>query len=116
MAAIRRAVFLVGVLAVALGSVVLGYMPATHAQGSQQSPFIQPNVPQPNRSPADSGPVATPGQPLPGLSTTVQPYRLGAGDRVKIMVYGEPDLTGEFEISSDGILAFPLVGEVPAGG
>ena len=111
MAAICRAVLIV----LGLGIVVIGAMPPAQAQGYQQSPFLQPNVPQPSH-PADPGPVATPGQPLPGLSATTQAYRLGAGDRVKITVYGEPDLTGEFEISSDGILSFPLVGEVPAGG
>lgn len=118
MAAMRRAVFLVGVLALALGVAVLCGISAAHAQGYQQSPFIQPNVAQPSSRPpqADPGPVATPGQPLPGVSPTAPTYRLGAGDRVKITVYGEPDLTGEFEISSDGVLSFPLVGEVPAGG
>lgn len=117
MAAIRRAGFFAGVLVLGLGFVVTGNVSVAHAQGYLQGPYVQPNVPQPSRpQQADPGPVATPGQPLPGLSATSQAYRLGPGDRVKITVYGEPDLTGEFEISSDGILGFPLVGEVPAGG
>lgn len=41
-------------------------------------------------------------------------YRLGAGDKMKITVYGEQDLSGEFLVSSNGRVQFPLVGEVQA--
>lgn len=43
-------------------------------------------------------------------------YTLGSGDRVKITVYGESDLSGVFEISGTGSVAYPLIGEVEAGG
>ena len=43
-------------------------------------------------------------------------YALGAGDRVKVTVFGERDLSGTFEIGGDGIMAFPLIGKVQAGG
>jgi polysaccharide export outer membrane protein len=43
-------------------------------------------------------------------------YHLGPGDRVRITVFGEADLTGEYDIATDGALTFPLVGEVPAMG
>lgn len=43
-------------------------------------------------------------------------YRLGAGDKVRITVYGEPNLTGEYYVSSGGILAVPLIGDVRAAG
>lgn len=43
-------------------------------------------------------------------------YRLGAGDRLKITVYGEPDLSGAFEVDGAGVVSLPLVGEVQAGG
>jgi len=43
-------------------------------------------------------------------------YRLGAGDKVRIIVYGEPTLTGEYSISSSGRISFPLIGDVPATG
>lgn len=48
--------------------------------------------------------------------TGEQEYQLGAGDRVKVTVYGEADLSGTFEIGGSGVLAFPLIGEVRAGG
>lgn len=41
-------------------------------------------------------------------------YRLGPGDKVRVTVYGEPDLSGEFEVDSSGSVSLPLVGEVPA--
>lgn len=43
-------------------------------------------------------------------------YRLGPNDKVRVTVFGEPDLSGEFEISGTGVLALPLVGQVPVGG
>lgn len=42
-------------------------------------------------------------------------YSLGAGDKVRITVFGETDLTGEYEIDGSGAVAFPLIGEVQAG-
>ena len=43
-------------------------------------------------------------------------YRLGAGDKVRVTVFGETDLSGEYEVDGSGVVAFPLVGEVKAGG
>lgn len=44
----------------------------------------------------------------------VQEYRLGAGDQLRITVFGEADLTGEYVVNAEGMVAFPLVGDVPA--
>ncbi|HEX8605346.1 MAG TPA: polysaccharide export protein EpsE [Pseudoduganella sp.] len=41
---------------------------------------------------------------------------LGAGDVVRISVYGSPDLNVETRIGQSGILTFPLVGQVQVGG
>ena len=43
-------------------------------------------------------------------------YELGAGDKVHVTVYGEADLTGDFEVSGSGRIAFPLIGDVRAAG
>ncbi|MBU6445113.1 MAG: polysaccharide export protein [Alphaproteobacteria bacterium] len=43
-------------------------------------------------------------------------YRLGSGDKVHVTVYDEKDLTGDFQISGSGQIAFPLIGEVRAAG
>lgn len=42
--------------------------------------------------------------------------QLAPGDKLRIIVYGEEGLTGEYTVSSGGTVSFPLVGEVAAGG
>ena len=46
----------------------------------------------------------------------VDSYKLGAGDRLKVNVFGEDSLSGEFEIDGQGMVALPLIGNVSAGG
>lgn len=43
-------------------------------------------------------------------------YKLGVGDRLRVIVLGEGDLSGEFEIGSKGTINLPLIGEVDAEG
>lgn len=43
-------------------------------------------------------------------------YRLGPGDRVKVIVFGHDDLSGEFAIDGAGRLSLPLIREVTAAG
>jgi protein involved in polysaccharide export with SLBB domain len=45
-----------------------------------------------------------------------EPYRLGPGDKVRVTVYGEQELSGEFDLDGGGIVALPLVGPVHVGG
>jgi polysaccharide export outer membrane protein len=42
-------------------------------------------------------------------------YTLGAGDKIKMTVFGEEQLSGEFEVDGTGSLSLPLVGDVKAG-
>ncbi|MCS0630545.1 polysaccharide export protein EpsE [Telluria mixta] len=41
---------------------------------------------------------------------------LGAGDMVKVSVYGSPDLATEARVSEAGSMTFPLLGDVQVGG
>jgi polysaccharide export outer membrane protein len=43
-------------------------------------------------------------------------YKLGSGDQVRITVFGQQDLSGEFQVDGSGSVALPLIGNVPAGG
>ncbi len=43
-------------------------------------------------------------------------YRLGAEDKVKVTVFGEADLSGEFVIDSSGVLSAPYIGQIPVKG
>jgi protein involved in polysaccharide export with SLBB domain len=43
-------------------------------------------------------------------------YQLGTGDKVRVVVFGQPELTGEYLVDGKGNMAFPLVGSLEAGG
>lgn len=43
-------------------------------------------------------------------------YKLSSGDQIRITVYGHEDLSGEFEVDSEGAIGLPLVDEVSAAG
>jgi len=50
------------------------------------------------------------------VAAGLESYHIGAGDRVRVTVFNEPALTGEYNITPGGALAFPLIGVVNAGG
>lgn len=43
-------------------------------------------------------------------------YRFGPGDKLRVTVYGEDDLSGEFQIDGAGYVRLPLIGQVKAAG
>jgi polysaccharide export outer membrane protein len=49
-------------------------------------------------------------------SADISDYRLGSGDRIRLTVYDEPDLSGEFTVNGTGRLSLPLVGLLNAEG
>jgi len=49
-------------------------------------------------------------------SSASQHYRLGTGDKLRVTVYGENDLSGEFLVDGTGHVQLPLVGQVAAAG
>lgn len=49
----------------------------------------------------------------PQLFAEEADYRLGAGDVLRVTVFGHKDLSGEFEVGSTGDITLPLIGEVP---
>jgi polysaccharide biosynthesis/export protein len=58
--------------------------------------------------------------PLATVSTTngdlTQGYKVAAGDKLRVTVFDEPTLTGEYEIGVDGELSLPLIASIPAAG
>jgi polysaccharide export outer membrane protein len=54
--------------------------------------------------------------PVTAVAEAVYVYRLGPGDRLKINTYGEDRLSGDFAVNGAGVIAFPLIGDVPASG
>ena len=61
---------------------------------------------------AGQSPLAGSGTPPP----SAEAFRLSPGDKIKVATFGEEKLTGDFEISPAGTIAFPLIGEVKAAG
>jgi polysaccharide export outer membrane protein len=43
-------------------------------------------------------------------------YRLGSGDKLRVIVFGEEDLSGEFDVTGSGKVSLPLIGQVQAAG
>jgi polysaccharide export outer membrane protein len=43
-------------------------------------------------------------------------YRLDAGDRIKVTVYGHDDLSGEFDVDSEGFVSLPLIEDIQSSG
>ena len=62
--------------------------------------------------------------PLTGQTNTSEPaaapapdrgeYRFGIADQLRVTIFGEPELSGEFIIDGQGRVSMPLIGEVPA--
>ncbi|MSP01449.1 MAG: polysaccharide export protein [Acetobacteraceae bacterium] len=58
-----------------------------------------------------------PGRNLPELPSRADGgYRLGPGDTVRLITYGEEPLTGEFRVNDQGVVALPLAGTIRAAG
>src|SRR5215475_7116156 len=43
-----------------------------------------------------------------------QAYRIAAGDKLGITVFGQPDLSGESTVDQGGNIRLPMIGDVPA--
>jgi protein involved in polysaccharide export with SLBB domain len=65
---------------------------------------------------ATPAPVAV--GPTVSAPATAQPteYTLSSGDQVKITVFGQDDLSGEFEVDGSGTFSMPLIGTIDAEG
>jgi protein involved in polysaccharide export with SLBB domain len=65
---------------------------------------------------------SSPGPPnmVPGAGEAVpladSAYKLDAGDKLRVIVFGEMDLGGEYEVDGSGFVRLPLIGQLRAGG
>ncbi|MEP1144651.1 MAG: polysaccharide biosynthesis/export family protein [Henriciella sp.] len=60
-------------------------------------------------------PIATPGA-SPTAAAASTEYTLSSGDQVKITVFGQPDLSGQFDVDGSGTFSMPLIGQISAEG
>lgn len=63
-----------------------------------------------------SGPLKFADDDATSYALSTQDYRIGSGEKLRIAVFGEPELTREYQIDGAGRLAFPLIGTVKASG
>jgi polysaccharide export outer membrane protein len=64
---------------------------------------------------SDHAHAQTPTEPA-DVGKVSSDYRLGPGDKLKITVFGNQDVSGEAVIDPQGKVAIPLLGQVDAGG
>jgi protein involved in polysaccharide export with SLBB domain len=57
-----------------------------------------------------------PSTPADATTTEALEYRLGPGDQLRITVFNETELTGQYVVGSQGTISYPLVGTIEASG
>lgn len=93
--------------------------PKTPDQKTPDQKSAQPATPSTKTAPKDSkakGPQkgATSDKPTTDLETARTTYRIGPLDVLIIRVWENPNLTGTYDVRSDGMLSMQLIGEVKA--
>ncbi len=58
--------------------------------------------------------VGSLGQGQSNPERVVGEYRLGASDEIRVTVFGEPELSGEYLLDGAGSVSLPLIGQVTA--
>ena len=81
------------------------------AQDVSQKPAT---TPKPAATP--SGPVGTTGSAAAPRAEASTDYRLVPGDKLRIEVYKDAQLSQNLQIRPDGKITLPLIGDVPAAG
>ena len=64
---------------------------------------------------SDSAPIVQESG-VAGVGSSGENTKLGPNDRIRVIVFAQPTLTGEYTLDGNGVLAFPLVGNIPASG
>jgi polysaccharide export outer membrane protein len=98
----------------ALGAIILSPIAAA-AQGPRATTPAPAPAPRTASAPAPA-PAARSTTALSSPGWTEQEYRLGSGDKLRIEVYGQSQLSQSLQIRPDGKITLPLVGDVGATG
>lgn len=98
-------------------AVVIAFSLPASAQSNPALPSYNSALPSPQGLPQQPQQQnlasTTPGTP----SVPNDPgYQLGNGDQLRITVFGQPDLTNTYQVDGQGMLQFPLIGRLHAGG
>jgi polysaccharide biosynthesis/export protein len=100
--------------------------PPSQPQRSVAQPPAPAPTPRPTTTAPASAPVGTSGTAAPAPAPTTvtsgirpwneQDYRLGPGDKLRVEVYGEPQLSQALQVRPDGKITLTLIGDVIAAG
>jgi polysaccharide biosynthesis/export protein len=110
---VRLAVLLLAVLMVAGCARFLG-PPTVQPPGSGPVAAGGP-PPPPGPGPVAVGPPAVPPVALVG-GAPLPPFTLDSGDRLRIVVFGQDNLTNSYAVGASGNITMPLIGAVHARG
>jgi polysaccharide export outer membrane protein len=78
--------------------------------------YGQQGYAQPVYAPSPVGYIQPPAYAGPPPVAHDQQYRLDAGDKLRVVVYGQEGLTNSYAIDAGGSITMPLIGAVPARG
>jgi protein involved in polysaccharide export with SLBB domain len=62
------------------------------------------------------GPISSANEQSLAAAPNTSEMKLEAGDKIHVRVYGEDNLTGDYQVSTGGYVALPLAGSVKAAG
>lgn len=96
-------------IALVLAALALGSCASKAQAGPRTTVMSEPSVIE-STAPNAGGAAANTAQAL------AQSYRLGPGDKLRVIVFQEPDLSGEFEVDSAGMVSLPLIEPINAQG
>jgi protein involved in polysaccharide export with SLBB domain len=96
--------------------VMLVALAATACSDPDVSPIVNDTSTTPGAQPMSLQATAGRASRDLGQDADAADYTLGANDHLRIVVFGEERLSGEFVLDGGGSLAFPLIGNVAANG
>jgi polysaccharide biosynthesis/export protein len=86
--------------------------PPAYAPPVVSAPVVSAPMPAAASAPYDAYAAAPPSAPVRYDAG----YRLDAGDKLRVVVYGQEGLTNTYTIDAAGSITMPLIGQVPARG
>jgi len=91
-----------------------------YAQQSLQPPsvlqYVPPHTPAPRATPQYDASSAVPAAYAYAPAASEQPYTLGPGDKLRVVVFGQDGISNTYMVDAGGSVSLPLIGSVPARG
>ena len=58
--------------------------------------------------------ASSPVESSPITERQIGEYKLGGGDQLRVTVFGEPELSGQYVLDGTGLISLPLIGQISA--